>query len=72
MALAEVTSQTHRPVQFAFADAFRAVVRWVDARRAVRARKVALQGLLLAPEHRLRDLGITREDVLAAIDCRRK
>jgi hypothetical protein len=61
-----------RPVQFPFASGFHAVVQWVAAGRAERARKAAMQSLLFAPEHRLRDLGISREQLLEAIETRRK
>ena len=61
-----------RPVQFPLADGFRVVVRWIAARRAEHARKAALQSLLFAPEHRLRDLGISRDELVGAIEGRRK
>jgi uncharacterized protein YjiS (DUF1127 family) len=63
---------TDRPVQVPLADGFRAVVRWIAARRIARARKAVLRGLLFAPEHRLRDLGISRYELLRAIEGRRK
>jgi uncharacterized protein YjiS (DUF1127 family) len=54
------------------AAAFRAVVRWVAAQHEKRAQSQALQSLLFAPEHRLRDVGITRDQLLNAIEARRK
>ena len=63
---------TGRSVPFPLARVYRAVVRWLAACRAARARKSALQSLLFAPEYRLRDLGITRHELLRAIDGRRK
>ena len=48
---------TDRPVQFTPAHRFGSVFQWLAARRAARAKRVALQSLLFAPEHRLRDLG---------------
>lgn len=71
MALVD-SAPTDRPVQFPLAHGFRAVLRWVAARRAARAQKAALQSLLSAPEHRLRDLGISHDELLRAIEARRK
>jgi hypothetical protein len=65
-------AQTDSPARFVVADCFRAVLRWVAARRVARARRAALQGLLFAPEHRLRDLGISRDELLRAIEGCRK
>ena len=49
---------------------YRAVARWLADRYARRQQKAVLQDLLFAPEHRLRDLGISREDLIRAIDHR--
>jgi len=53
------------------AGLLRAAVRWVAAVHAARQRRAALEDLLFAPEHRLRDLGISREELIEAIEHRR-
>ena len=58
-----------RSAQFPLARAFHAIVRWVAARRAARAKRAALHSLLFAPEHRLRDVGLTREQLIQAIEA---
>lgn len=68
MAIIDFTS-VDRSARFPFARGFHAVVRWVAARRAARAKRAALQSLLFAPEHRLRDVGITREQLIRAIEA---
>jgi len=45
---------------------------WLTARRARRQQEAALQTLLFAPEHRLRDLGISREELVQAMEIHRK
>jgi uncharacterized protein YjiS (DUF1127 family) len=62
----------YRPVQSPVASIFRAVTKWVATRRAEHAQHVALQSLLFAPEHRLRDLGISREQLTQAMEIHRK
>jgi uncharacterized protein YjiS (DUF1127 family) len=54
------------------AATFHSVVRWVAAQHEKRAQDQALQSLLFAPEHRLRDVGITRDELFRAIEARRK
>ena len=71
MAIADF-APVDRFVQFPLARGFHAVVRWVAARRAARANRVALQSLLFAPEYRLRDVGITREQLIRAIESSRQ
>ena len=66
MAIADFTP-VDRSIQFPL-PGFHALVRWVAARRAARAKRAALHGLLFAPEHRLRDVGITREQLIQAIE----
>lgn len=66
------SSLTTRPTQLPLAAILRVISRWLAARRAARARKTALDSLLFAPEHRLRDLGISRDEILDAIEGRRK
>ncbi|OEO32836.1 hypothetical protein VW23_009630 [Devosia insulae DS-56] len=44
-----------------------AISRWLAKRRVERQRRLALQSLLFAPEHRLRDLGISHDELLRAI-----
>ena len=60
-----------RSVQFALVRGILAVGRWVAARRTARAKRTALQSLLFAPEHRLRDIGITRDQLIQAIETHR-
>lgn len=48
----------------------RAVARRMADRHAKRQQKAVLQDLLFAPEHRLRDLGISRADLIRAIEHR--
>jgi len=62
----------HRPVQSSAARIFRAVAEWIATRRAEHARYVALEKLVSEPEHRLRDIGISREELLQAILIHRK
>jgi uncharacterized protein YjiS (DUF1127 family) len=69
MALTDFAPAGH-PVRFSLSGSFHAVVRWIAARRAKRAQRVALQSLLFAPEHRLRDLGISHEQLIRAIENR--
>lgn len=68
MAIADFTP-VERSVQFPLVPGFHAIVRWVAARRAARAKRAALHSLLFAPEHRLRDVGITREQLIQAIEA---
>ena len=51
----EATSLLHR------------LVTWAAHRRAERQRYHTLQSLLFMPEHRLDDMGISRDDVLTAL-----
>ena len=71
MAITE-TSLTARPVQLPLAASLRTIGRWLAKRRAARAKRQALNCLLFAPEHRLRDLGISRDEIFDAIEGRRK
>jgi uncharacterized protein YjiS (DUF1127 family) len=57
------TNNVPNPVAIAFAAAARAVSAW----RAERARRVALDDLLGMEPHRLRDLGISVDDVRQAL-----
>lgn len=68
--MALVDFATDRSVQFPLVSGLRTVVRWIAARRAARAKRAALQSLLFAPDHRLRDLGISRDDLIKAIEGR--
>lgn len=47
---------------------FRLAAKWILDLRAKRAKKAALYDLLFAPEHRLRDVGIQREELIRAIE----
>jgi len=60
-----------RLVRHPVARVFRAVARWLAERRAERRRRAALQDLLFAPDHRLRDMGVTRDELIRAIERRR-
>ena len=62
----------YRPAPSPVAGIFRTVAKWVGARRAEHAQHVALQSLLFAPEHRLRDLGISRQELTQAMEIHRK
>lgn len=68
MATADFTPVDH-PVQFPLARGFHAIVRWIAARRTARAKREQLLSLLFGPEHRLRDVGITREQLIRAIEA---
>ena len=46
----------------------RTIAKWVADARNKRNKKAALQSLLFAPEHRLRDLGIRRDELLQAME----
>lgn len=70
MAFADFASA--RPAQLSIASAFHAVIRWIAARRAERAQEATLQSLLFAPEPRLRDIGITREQLIQAMEIHRR
>ena len=62
----DVTVETNtvpNPVAAAFAAAARAVVAW----RAERSRHLALNDLLAMEPHRLRDIGISAEEVRQAL-----
>ena len=71
MALADF-APADRSAKSPLAAAFRGVARWLAAQHEKRAQDQALQSLLFAPEHRLRDVGITRDQLLSAIEERRK
>lgn len=71
MAIADFALVDH-PVRSPLAGLLRAARSWFDARRTERSKHEALQGLLFAPEHRLRDLGIRREDLIQAMEIHRK
>jgi len=61
-----------RPVQSSITRVFHAADDWLVARQAARAMRASLQNLLLGPEHLLRDIGITREQLISLIDNHRK
>ena len=44
-----------------------AIGRWFATRRVARAKRDALESLLFAPEYRLRDMGLTREQLIQTI-----
>ena len=67
MAIADFAT-ADRSARLPFARSLHAVVRWIATRRAARVKRDALQSLLFAPEHRLRDVGITREQLIQAIE----
>ena len=66
MAIADF-APADRSVRLPFTRSLHAVARWVAARRAARAKRDALQNLLFAPEHLLRDVGVTREQLIEQI-----
>lgn len=61
-----------QPVRSSVAGILSAARRWFAARHAERSQHQALQSLLFAPEHRLRDLGIRREELIQAMEIHRK
>lgn len=65
-------ASTDRPASLPFATCVRAIARWFAARREAEVKSAAIRDLLFAPEHRLRDLGITREELIDAIEARRR
>lgn len=71
MAIVDFTP-AHNSVEFPRARALHVIVRWVAARRTARAKRDALHGLLFAPEHRLRDLGITREQLIQMLETQHR
>ena len=71
MVLADFAA-VNRSAQSPLFAAVRDAARWVARRHEMRTRKSALRDLLFAPEHRLRDIGITRAEVFNAIEARRR
>ena len=69
MALADF-SPVHRSAPSPIARGLQAVAGWIAARHTARAQRNALQSLLFAPEYRLDDIGITREQLVGAIEAR--
>jgi uncharacterized protein YjiS (DUF1127 family) len=63
---------SHRITVAPGANLVAAVAGWLGARHARRRRAAALQELLFAPEHRLRDLGISREELVRTMEIHRK
>ena len=61
-----------RSVPFSVPHGIEALVRWVAHRRAASAKRAALQNLLHAPEHLLRDIGVTRHELIEAIQAHGK
>jgi uncharacterized protein YjiS (DUF1127 family) len=55
-----------------FATTVRAVGDWLARRRAAREQQLAMQSLLFMPQHRLDDLGISRDQLIAAMEIHRK
>lgn len=68
--MALVDSSRDHAVRASIARLFHAVARWVADELARRQRRSALRDLMFAPEHRLRDLGISREELIRAIKRR--
>ena len=65
-------AEAYRPVQSSVARVFQAVAKRVAARRAARAKREALERLLLASEHLLADVGTTREQLVELIESERE
>jgi hypothetical protein len=55
-----------------FGAALRRLNDWRSARRAAQEQRLALQSLLFMPQHRLRDLGISHEQLTLAMEIHRK
>lgn len=60
----------HPPVQSPFARIVRALAGRLRTISDEHKRRAALQSLFFMPEHRLRDLGIRREELLEALERR--
>ena len=60
----------NHPVRSPLAHLVLTAVKWVNDARARRKSRAALQNLLFMPEHRLRDLGLRREELLEALERR--
>lgn len=45
---------------------------WRSARRVAREQQLALQSLLFMPQHRLNDLGISRDQLIQTMEIHRK
>ena len=71
MAIADFALVDH-PVRSPSSGFVGAVRNWFVARSDERAQRAALQRLLFAPEYRLRDMGIRREDLVQAMEIHRK
>jgi len=57
-----------RPASAALSNTpFASVRAWLKRWRAARARRLALASLLEFDDHRLDDLGLSREDIIAAL-----
>ena len=72
MALVDFAAPARHVASSPVAGLLRAVTNWFAVRGAQHAQDAALQSLLFAPEHRLRDLGITREELIGAMEIHRK
>lgn len=62
----------HHVASSPVAGFLRTAANWFAARRSRYAQDAALQSLLFAPEHRLRDLGISRDELIQAMAIHRK
>ena len=65
-------AHAHEASPSPLAGLLRAAANWLEIRRARRAQVAALQSLLFAPEHRLRDVGISRDELIRAVRMHRK
>jgi uncharacterized protein YjiS (DUF1127 family) len=70
MALADFVAVQSGPLPFSAVS--RRLWNWRNARRAERQQRLALQSLLFMPQHRLRDLGISRDQLVQAMEIHRK
>lgn len=59
-----------RPVRSPFAHIVRTLAGRLRTVSSERKRRAALRDLLFTPEHRLRDLGLRREELLEALERR--
>jgi len=62
----------HRRFESPVAVAVHTLAGWLVTLGTKRKQDAALQSLLFTPEHRLRDLGITRDQLIRAIEIHRK
>jgi uncharacterized protein YjiS (DUF1127 family) len=61
-----------QPASSLFSAAVRRFSGWRSARRVAREQHLAFQSLLFMPQHRLNDLGISRDQLIQTMEIHRK